>query len=158
MKKLLISLSILAVVVVLLAAGLFGYSKYKEVQLKQEDIESQLEEKSSNEQTNNSNEQNSQEEQSYNNNENQSSETNQKEEKQKVSRDNVFDYALAAINEVGNAELMKFQEPSYSDGVWTIDANNKSGSGSNMIKVYDNGWVQIYDGSSEIVHETKIKL
>ncbi|WP_182683117.1 hypothetical protein [Staphylococcus saprophyticus] len=56
MKKLLTSLSILAVVVVLLAAGLFGYSKYKEVQLKQEHLESQVEEKSCNEQTNNSNE------------------------------------------------------------------------------------------------------
>ncbi|HDH0866349.1 hypothetical protein H7935_03625 [Staphylococcus saprophyticus] len=62
------------------------------------------------------------------------------------------------MNEVGDADLMKFQEPSYSDGVWTIDANNKSGSGSNTIKVYDDGWVQIYDGSGEIAHETKIKL
>ncbi|MCE5100153.1 hypothetical protein KJB80_09795 [Staphylococcus cohnii] len=62
------------------------------------------------------------------------------------------------MNENGDADLMKFQEPSYSDGVWTIDANNKSGVGSNMIKVYDDGWVQIYNGVGDVIQETQIEL
>lgn len=158
MKKLLVSLSILAVIVVLAAAGVFGYSKYKEVEMKQQNLETQLEEKNSNEQTNENDQQQEQANTNESQNQENSSTKNNNDNKQKVSRDNVFDYALAAINEVGDADLMKFQEPSYSDGVWTIDANNKSGSGSNTIKVYDDGWVQIYDGSGEIAHETKIKL
>ncbi|MGV2418760.1 MAG UNVERIFIED_CONTAM: hypothetical protein MIJ72_04620, partial [Staphylococcus saprophyticus] len=151
-------LSILAVIVVLAAAGVFGYSKYKEVEMKQQNLETQLEEKNSNEQTNENDQQQEQANTNESQNQENSSTKNNNDNKQKVSRDNVFDYALAAINEVGDADLMKFQEPSYSDGVWTIDANNKSGSGSNTIKVYDDGWVQIYDGSGEIAHETKIKL
>ncbi|MBZ6405541.1 MULTISPECIES: hypothetical protein [Staphylococcus] len=158
MKKLLVALSILAVIVVLAAAGVFGYSKYKEVEMKQQNLETQLEEKNSNEQTNENDQQQEQANTNESQNQENSSTKNNNDNKQKVSRDNVFDYALAAINEVGDADLMKFQEPSYSDGVWTIDANNKSGSGSNTIKVYDDGWVQIYDGSGEIAHETKIKL
>jgi|SRR5699024_316114 len=158
MKKLLVSLSILAVIVVLAAAGVFGYSKYKEVEMKQQNLETQLEEKNSNEQTNENDQQQEQANTNESQNQENSSTKNNNDNKQKVSRDNVFDYALAAVNEVGDADLMKFQEPSYSDGVWTIDANNKSGSGSNTIKVYDDGWVQIYDGSGEIAHETKIEL
>ncbi len=158
MKKLLVALSILAVIVILAAAGVFGYSKYKEVEMKQQNLETQLEEKNSNEQTNENDQQQEQANTNESQNQENSSTKNNNDNKQKVSRDNVFDYALAAINEVGDADLMKFQEPSYSDGVWTIDANNKSGSGSNTIKVYDDGWVQIYDGSGEIAHETKIKL
>ncbi|BDE75776.1 hypothetical protein UFVDC4_00198 [Staphylococcus phage vB_SauM-UFV_DC4] len=158
MKKLLVSLSILAVIVVLVAAGVFGYSKYKEVEMKQQNLETQLEEKNSNEQTNENDQQQEQANTNESQNQENSSTKNNNDNKQKVSRDNVFDYALAAVNEVGDADLMKFQEPSYSDGVWTIDTNNKSGSGSNTIKVYDDGWVQIYDGSGEIAHETKIEL
>lgn len=158
MKKLITVLSILTVLVVLVAAGVFGYSKYKEVEMKQKNLETQLEEKNSNEQTNENDQQQEQANTNESQNQENSSAENNSNNKQKVSRDNVFDYALAAINEVGDADLMKFQEPSYSDGVWTIDANNKSGSGSNTIKVYDDGWVQIYDGSGEIAHETKIKL
>ncbi|QQM14556.1 hypothetical protein CPT_MarsHill_022 [Staphylococcus phage MarsHill] len=158
MKKLLVALSILAVIVVLVAAGVFGYSKYKEVEMKQQNLETQLEEKNSNDQTNENDQQQEQANTNESQNQENSSTKNNNDNKQKVSRDNVFDYALAAVNEVGDADLMKFQEPSYSDGVWTIDANNKSGSGSNTIKVYDDGWVQIYDGSGEIAHETKIEL
>ncbi|QQO92679.1 hypothetical protein CPT_Madawaska_022 [Staphylococcus phage Madawaska] len=158
MKKLLVALSILAVIVVLAAAGVFGYSKYKEAEMKQHNLETQLEEKNSNEQTNENDQQQEQANTNESQNQENSSTKNNNDNKQKVSRDNVFDYALAAVNEVGDADLMKFQEPSYSDGVWTIDANNKSGSGSNTIKVYDDGWVQIYDGSGEIAHETKIEL
>lgn len=158
MKKLLVALSILAVIVVLVAAGVFGYSKYKEVEMKQQNLETQLEEKNSNEQTNENDQQQEQANTNESQNQENSSTKNNNDNKQKVSRDNVFDYALAAVNEVGDADLMKFQEPSYSDGVWTIDTNNKSGSGSNTIKVYDDGWVQIYDGSGEIAHETKIEL
>lgn len=158
MKKLLVALSILAVIVVLAAAGVFGYSKYKEVEMKQQNLETQLEEKNSNEQTNENDQQQEQTNTNDSQNQENSSTENNSDNKQKVSRDNVFDYALAAINEEGDADLMKFQEPSYSDGVWTIDANNKSGVGSNTIKVYEDGWVQIYSGSGEIIQETKIEL
>ncbi|MGI2236443.1 MULTISPECIES: hypothetical protein [Staphylococcus] len=162
MKKLLIALSILAVVVVLLAAGVFGYSKYKEVEMKQQNLETQLENK--NEESSNtsvsSDDQATESTEETQTKEDNSTETSQEENKdeQKVTRDNVFDYALAAINENGDADLMKFQEPSYSDGVWTIDANNKSGVGSNMIKVYDDGWVQIYNGVGDVIQETQIEL
>lgn len=173
MKKLIVALSIMAVIAVLVSGGIFGYSQFKKIndgngiqisinsdkgetsessettteEDKQVNEEEQTQEVQSTE-DNVTNEQSTEEE---NNESNNSNET-------EINRDNVFDYALAAINEVGDADLMKFQEPSYSDGVWTIDANNKSGSGSNTIKVYDDGWVQIYDGSGEIAHETKIEL
>lgn len=45
MKKLISVLSVLAVLVVLTSAGIFGYTKYKEMELKQENLQSQLDDK-----------------------------------------------------------------------------------------------------------------
>ncbi|NGC86586.1 hypothetical protein G0Y44_10225 [Staphylococcus aureus] len=78
---------------------------------------------------------------------------------QQVTRDNVFDYAIAAVNEVGDADLLKFQEPEYNGSEWTINANNKSGAGANTIVVKDDGTVQIWNGPKTAMdHETKINL
>ena len=38
-------LSVLAALVVLTSAGIFGYTKYKEMELKQENLQSQLDDK-----------------------------------------------------------------------------------------------------------------
>lgn len=63
---------------------------------------------------------------------------------QKVTRDNIFDCAIAAINKVGNADLLKFQQPEHNGSEWTINANNKSGTGANTIVVKDDETVQIW--------------
>ncbi|WRN67089.1 hypothetical protein UM550_05065 [Staphylococcus aureus] len=80
-------------------------------------------------------------------------------DEQQVTRDNMFDYAIAAVNEVGDADLSKFQEPEYNGSEWTINANNKSGAGANTIVVKDDGTVQIWNGpKTSMNHETKIEL
>ncbi|AYV00836.1 hypothetical protein HMPRNC0000_0071 [Staphylococcus aureus] len=80
-------------------------------------------------------------------------------DEQQVTRDNMFDYAIAAVNEVGDADLLKFQEPEYNESEWTINANNKSGAGANTIVVKDDGTVQIWNGpKTSMNHETKIEL
>ncbi|CAA3767629.1 Uncharacterised protein [Staphylococcus aureus] len=80
-------------------------------------------------------------------------------DEQQVTRDNMFDYAIAAVNEVGDADLLKFQEPEYNGSEWTINANNKSGAGANTIVVKDDGTVQIWNGpKTSMNHETKIEL
>lgn len=80
-------------------------------------------------------------------------------DEQQVTRDNMFDYAIAAVNEVGGADLLKFQEPEYNGSEWTINANNKSGAGANTIVVKDDGTVQIWNGpKTSMNHETKIEL
>ncbi|MCD8879296.1 hypothetical protein K2V76_03430 [Staphylococcus gallinarum] len=53
---------------------------------------------------------------------------------------------MAAVNEVRDADLLKFQEPEYNRSEWTINANNKSGAGANTILVKDDGTVQIWNG------------
>ena len=152
-------LSVLAALVVLTSAGIFGYTKYKEMELKQENLQSQLDDKMMNllimkiliviEKVNAD--------------EAQTQEINSTEEnvsdEQQVTRDNVFDYAIAAVNEVGDADLLKFQEPEYNGSEWTINANNKSGAGANTIVVKDDGTVQIWNGpKTSMDHETKIEL
>ena len=159
MKKLLSVLSVLAALVVLTSAGIFGYTKYKEMELKQENLQSQLDDKMMNllimkiliviKKVNAD--------------EAQTQEINSTEEnvsdEQQVTRDNVFDYAIAAVNEVGDADLLKFQEPEYNGSEWTINANNKSGAGANTIVVKDDGTVQIWNGpKTSMDHETKIEL
>lgn len=160
MKKLISVLSVLAVLVVLTSAGLFGYAKYKEMELKQENLQSQLDDKND-ESANNEGSYNNQEQ--VNADETQTQEINSTEEnasgEQQVTRDNVFDYAIAAVNEVGDADLLKFQEPEYNGSEWTINANNKSGAGANTIVVKDDGTVQIWNGpKTSMDHETKIEL
>lgn len=160
MKKLISVLSVLAVLVVLTSVGIFGYTKYKEMELKQENLQSQLDDKND-ESANNENSYNNQEQVSAD--ETQTQEINSTEKnassEQQVTRDNVFDYAIAAVNEVGDADLLKFQEPEYNGSEWTINANNKSGAGANTIVVKDDGTVQIWNGpKTSMDHETKIEL
>ncbi|MCH4364026.1 hypothetical protein [Staphylococcus haemolyticus] len=160
MKKLISVLSVLAVLVVLTSAGIFGYTKYKEMELKQENLQSQLDDKND-ESANNEDSYSNQEK--VNADEAQTQEINSTEEnvsdEQQVTRDNVFDYAIAAVNEVGDADLLNFQEPEYNGSEWTINANNKSGAGANTIVVKDDGTVQIWNGpKTSMDHETKIEL
>ncbi|MGI2274954.1 hypothetical protein ACQ23P_11945 [Staphylococcus cohnii] len=155
MKKL---ISVLAVLAVLTSAGIFGYTKYKEVELKQENLQSQLDDKND-ESVNNEDSYSDQEQL----NADETQEVNSIEENtndaQQVTRDNVFDYTIAAVNEVGDADLLKFQEPEYNGLEWTINANNKSGAGANTIVVKDDGTVQIWNGpKTSMDHETKIEL
>lgn len=107
-----------------------------------------------------SNNMNQENESSSNNQENTQTTTHEAaKNQQKITRDNVFDYAIAAINKVGNADLLKFQEPEYNGSEWTINANNKSGAGANTIVVKDDGTVQIWNGpKTSIDYETKIEL
>lgn len=80
-------------------------------------------------------------------------------DEQQVTRDNVFDYAIAAVNEIGDADLLKFQEPEYNGSEWTINANNKSGARANTIVVKDDVTVQIWNGpKTSMDDETKIEL
>lgn len=96
---------------------------------------------------------------SQNNSQEQSTTEENTNDEQQVTRDNVFDYAIAAVNEVGDANLLKFQEPVYSNGEWEIDANNKSGAGAKTIVVKDDGTVQIWNGpKTSMDYETKIEL
>lgn len=155
MKKL---ISVLAVLAVLTSAGIFGYTKYKEVGLKQENLQSQLDDK--NDESVNNEDSYSHQEQV---NADETQEVNSTEENtndaQQVTRDNVFDYTIAAVNEVGDADLLKFQEPEYNGSEWTIEANNKSGAGANTIIVKDDGTAQIWNGPKTTMdHETKIEL
>ena len=101
--------------VVLTSAGIFCYAKYKEPKLKQENLQSQLDDKND-ESSNNEDSYNYQEQ--VNADETQTQEINSTEEnasgEQQVTRDNVFDYAIAGVNEVRDADLLKFQEPEYN--------------------------------------------
>lgn len=160
MKKLISVLSILAVLAILASAGIFVYTKYKEIELKQQNLEAQLD--NTNAESSNSKD-SSNTRGPINEDETQTQEINSTEkdtsDDQQVTRDNVFDYAIAAVNEVGDADLLKFQEPEYNGSEWTINANNKSGAGANTIVVKDDGTVQIWNGPKTAMdHETKINL
>lgn len=159
MKKLIIT--IIAILSILAAVGFFGYNKYQEVELEKNKLQDQQKEnddsnsQSTSETSNNENQSN----ESQNNSQEQSTTEKDTNDEQQVTRDNVFDYAIAAVNEVGDADLLKFQEPEYNGSEWTINANNKSGSGANTIVVKDDGTVQIWNGpKTSIDHETKIEL
>ena len=156
MKKLLSTITVIAILGILAAVGFFGYNKYQEVELEKNKLQAQQKEnddsdsQSINESANN---------ESQNNSQQQSTTEEYTSDEQQVTRNNVFDYAIAAVNEVGDADLLKFQEPVYNNGEWKIDANNKSGAGANTIIVKDDGTVQIWNGpKTSIDHETKIEL
>ncbi|MCT1652235.1 hypothetical protein [Staphylococcus saprophyticus] len=161
MKKLISTITIIAILSILAAVGFFGYNKYQEVELEKNKLQDQQKEnddsnsQSTSETSNNENQSN----ESQNNSQEQSTTEKDTNDEQQVTRDNVFDYAIAAVNEVGDADLLKFQEPEYNGSEWTINANNKSGSGANTIVVKDDGTVQIWNGpKTSIDHETKIEL
>lgn len=168
MKKLLVALSVLAVIVVLAAAGVFGYSKYKEVEMKQHNLETQLDNK--NEESLNSKDSSNSENTSNNNNEQvstntQTEDTNEESENnQQVTRDNVFDYLFAGLEEIYgedgfDKDLITFQNPVQDEnGDWDILANNKSGHGSYNFKVTSDGLVQNIDNAGGRVESTRVNL
>lgn len=167
MKKLLSVLSILAVLVALVSAGLFGYAKYKEVESKQQKLETQLDNKK--EESSNS-EDSSNSENTSNNNEQVSTNTQTKdtneesENNQQVTRDNVFDYLFAGLEEIYgedgfDKDLITFQNPVQDEnGDWDILANNKSGHGSYNFKVTSDGLVQNIDNAGGRVESTRVNL
>ncbi|MGV3245003.1 hypothetical protein [Staphylococcus sp. 11262D007BW] len=149
---------IIAIIGVLAVVGFWGYNKYQAVELEKNNLQAQLNEQNSDSQDNDYSEDDDQtayqnldyypEEQvqdvDY--------EASEQDRDVKISRDNVFDYVIAAINDDGgNADLMNFQEPRYENGVWVIDANNKSGVGSYIIKAYEDGVVEIYSGIGDLI-------
>ena len=75
-------------------------------------------------------------------------ESNEEDDSNVVTRDNVFDYLIEAIDsEEGNDHnLIVFQEPKMKSGYWEIAANNKSGAGSYTFKVYTDGTVEFWNG------------
>lgn len=156
MKRLLSAITIVSILGILAAVGFFGYTKYQAVELEKDKLQAQQKEnddsdsQSINESANN---------ESQNNSQQQSTTEEYTSDEQQVTRNNVFDYAIAAVNEVGDADLLKFQEPVYNNGEWKIDANNKSGAGANTIIVKDDGTVQIWNGpKTSMDHETKFEL
>lgn len=95
MNKLLSIITMIAIVGILASIGFFGYNKYQEVEFAKNKLQAKQKE-------------------NIGSNSRSISEPSNKENQQKVTRDNVFDYAIAAINKVGNADLLKFQEPEYN--------------------------------------------
>lgn len=152
MKRLLSAITIVSILGILAAVGFFGYTKYQAVELEKDKLQAQQKE-------NDDSDSQSINESANNNSQQQSTTEEYTSDEQRVTRNNVFDYAIAAVNEVGDADLLKFQEPVYNNGEWKIDANNKSGAGANTIIVKDDGTVQIWNGpKTSIDHETKIEL
>ena len=153
MKKIFASLGVILLVAILGVAVVFAYGSYKDLELKKENEESNSQ--TTSETSNNENQSN----QSQKNSQDQATTEENTNDEQQVTRDNMFDYAIAAVNEVGDADLLKFQEPEYNGSEWTINANNKSGAGANTIVVKDDGTVQIWNGpKTSMNHETKIEL
>lgn len=162
MKKLLSIITVLAIIGILAAVGFFGYNKYQEVELEKNKLQAQQKEyDDSNSQSASETINNNQSNDRQNNSQEPEQSTTEEDTsaEQQVTRNNVFDYAIAAVNEVGDADLLKFQEPEYNGSEWTINANNKSGAGANTIIVKDDGTVQIWNGpKTSMDHETKIEL
>lgn len=162
MKKLLSIITVLAIIGILAAVGFFGYNKYQEVELEKNKLQAQQKEyDDSNSQSASETINNNQSNDRQNNSQEPEQSTTEEDtsDEQHVTRNNVFDYAIAAVNEVGDADLLKFQEPEYNGSEWTINANNKSGAGANTIIVKDDGTVQIWNGpKTSMDYETKIEL
>jgi len=163
MKKLLIVLSILAVLTVLASAGIFGFTKYKEMESKQQNLEAKLENKefSNKEDTSNNQEQVNSDTQTGNKTESEEDEKevisldDEVEDEELVTRDNVFDYLFAGLDEMYDGEfdkdLITFQDPvKNEDGDWKILANNKSGHGSYVFVVTPTGLVEEVNNAGEV--------
>lgn len=163
MKKLLIVLSILAVLTVLASAGIFGFTKYKEMESKQQNLEAKLENKefSNKEDTSNNQEQVNSDTQIGNKTESEEDEKevisldDEVEGEELVTRDNVFDYLFAGLDEMYDGEfdkdLITFQDPvKNEDGDWKILANNKSGHGSYVFVVTPTGLVEEVNNAGEV--------
>ncbi|MGZ2417038.1 hypothetical protein ACUXJ9_001275 [Staphylococcus caledonicus] len=187
MSKLLSTITIIAILGILVAVGFFGYTKYQEVELRKDKLQAQ--QKVDNNSDSNAQASTDSENESPSQDNLPSQETPPKQEandgsewvevhaggstrianKQefsnlKVNRDNVFDYVIAAINQTdgGDASLIKFQQPKFSeqgDGIWQIAANNKSGRGAYNFIVEQDGTVNIWNGPmNEKIDEQKVTL
>ncbi|QPI17014.1 hypothetical protein [Staphylococcus phage vB_StaM_SA1] len=163
MKKLIVTLSIMAVIAVLVSGCIFGYSQFKKINDGngiQISINSDKgEANKSSESTTEEDKQVDEEEQTQ---EVQSTEDVNESDNNDVvvSRDNVFDYLFAGLDKLyGDAwdkDQITFQEPKYesSTGNWVIMANNKSGSGGYVFKVSASGTVYIYNSSGDILDDS----
>ncbi|MGW9815871.1 hypothetical protein [Staphylococcus cohnii] len=141
---------------ILAAVGFFGYTKYQAVELEKDKLQAQQKE---NDDSDSQSINESANIESQNNSQQQSTTEEYTSDEKQVTRNNVFDDAIAAVNEVGDADLLKFQEPVYNNGEWKIDANNKAGAKANTIIVKDDGTVQIWNGpKTSMDHETKFEL
>lgn len=171
MKKLLIVLSILAVLTVLASAGIFGFTKYKEMESKQQNLEAKLENKefSNKEDTSNNQEQVNSDTQTGNKTESEEDEKevisldDEVQGEELVTRDNVFDYLFAGLDEMYDGEfdkdLITFQDPvKNEDGDWKILANNKSGHGSYVFVVTPTGLVEEVNNAGEVESTVQVNL
>lgn len=161
MKKLLIALSIIAAVAVIVSAGLFGYSQFKQMNGGngiQITIKSGKGEK--NETSEQSTKENNEEIENQITNEQPVNTEETNNNSNKVTRDNVFDYLFKYL-EYGDADtsLITFQEPiEDGNGNFKIAANNKSGSGSYNYEVTSEGVVKDINNAGEVTQETYIEL
>lgn len=98
MKRLLSAITIVFILGILAAVGFFGYTKYQAEELEKDKLQAQQKEnddsdsQSINESANN---------ESQNNSQQQSTTEEYTSDEQQVTRNKVFDYAIAAVNEVG---------------------------------------------------------
>lgn len=145
MKKLLSAITIIAILVILAAVGFFGYTKYQEVELQKSQLQSKIDdnknEESTSKENNKANLGNSATQTTSNENNTQERSTQEGISKV-VNRNNVFDYLLDDFKaDGGDPSLVTFQEPTYENGHWKILANNKSGHGSYVFIVEEDGTV-----------------
>ncbi|WP_204206084.1 hypothetical protein [Mammaliicoccus sciuri] len=161
MKKLLIALSIIAAVAVIVSAGLFGYSQFKQMNGGngiQITIKSGKSEK--NETSEQSTKENNEEIENEITNEQPVNTEETNNNSNKVTRDNVFDYLFKYLEyEDADTSLITFQEPiEDGNGNFEIAANNKSGSGSYNYEVTSEGVVKDINNAGEVTQETYIEL
>ncbi|MCE4950825.1 hypothetical protein [Staphylococcus hominis] len=161
MKKLLIALSIIAAVAVIVSAGLFGYSQFKQMNGGngiQITIKSGKSEK--NETSEQSTKENNEEIENEITNEQPVNTEETNNNSNKVTRDNVFDYLFKYLEyEDADTSLITFQEPiEDGNGNFKIAANNKSGSGSYNYEVTSEGVVKDINNAGEVTQETYIEL
>lgn len=161
MKKLLMGLSIIAAVAVIVSAGLFGYSQFKQMsggKVIQITIKSGKGEK--NETPEQSTKENNEEIENQITNEQPVNNEETNNSSNKVTRDNVFDYLFKYLEyEDADTSLITFQEPvEDGNGNYKIAANNKSGSGSYDYEVTSEGVVKDINNAGEVIQETYIEL
>ncbi|WP_204167589.1 hypothetical protein [Mammaliicoccus sciuri] len=161
MKKLLIALSIIAAVAVIVSAGLFGYSQFKQMNGGngiQITIKSGKGEK--NETSEQSTKENNEEIENQITNEQPVNTEETNNNSNKVTRDNVFDYLFKYLEyEDADTSLITFQEPiEDGNGNFKIAANNKSGSGSYNYEVTAEGVVKDINNAGVVIQETYIEL
>ncbi|AYX91063.1 hypothetical protein [Staphylococcus cohnii] len=161
MKKLLIALSIIAAVAVIVSAGLFGYSQFKQMNGGngiQITIKSGKGEK--NETSEQSTKENNEKIENQITNEQPVNTEETNNNSNKVTRDNVFDYLFKYLEyEDADTSLITFQEPiEDGNGNFKIAANNKSGSGSYNYEVTPEGVVKDINNAGEVTQETYIEL